>query len=145
MNYRLSATDRLLLIANHHQSSVQLVLHTQDTGLLRRLPSNQTPSLVTRVINNLRHYLLRVSSYPHPLTAAQNEKKRLVLQAINELNPLLRQERHIAANSYSKQEQLRQKVMHIITQCADNNRLLANNPLVSEGALGQFFIILLIP
>ena len=136
MEYLLPGEDRLCLIANHDQKTVQLILFTHHPELLKSLPGERPSSLVADMISRIHHYRIKSESYKKPLTAAQEEKLSLANKCINSLIPLLKQERNLDSQDHAGHEELRREIIFIIEQCRDGNRMLANDPLVSEGSLG---------
>lgn len=137
MDYRLPGGDRLQLIANHDKKTVQLILYTHNPELLKQLPGARSSSLVADTINRIHAYRVRSQSYKKPLTVAQQQKLDLANQCINELIPLLQQERSLSNDAYEEQEQLKNQVLDILSHCQEQNRLVALNPIVSEGSFGQ--------
>lgn len=136
MEYRLPKDDKLCLIANHNKKTVQLMLFTHDEAILKRLPGQRPASLVADTLNTLQGYCLRCASYAQPLTPAQEEKLEITRHCMNALNALLGTERNIKAQNAPQQEYLRRQVISILELCQDKNRLIANNPVISEGSLG---------
>ncbi len=136
MEYLLPWGDRLRLIAKHDQKTVQLMLFTHDPELLKSLPGGRPSSLVADMISRLHRYRIKSASYKKPLTAAQEEKLLLANEGINSLIPLLKKERNLDSQDHAGYEELRREVIFAIEQCRDGNRMLANDPLVSEGSLG---------
>ncbi|WP_045097422.1 hypothetical protein [Legionella fallonii] len=136
MEYLLPGEDRLRLIANHNQKTVQLMLFTHNPELLKSLPGGRPSSLVADTISRIHRYRIKSESYKKPLTHAQQEKLRLANECISSLMPLLKQERHLDSQDHAGHEELRREVIFIIEHCRDGNRMLANDPLVSEGSLG---------
>lgn len=137
MDYDLPGGDKLRLIANHNKSFVQLFLLTHDPEKLRNLPGKRPSSLVANTIASLNRYLIRSDSYAKPRSDAQEAKYEATRDAIQSLTLLLEEEREALAHNWSKQERLRTKVIHILEKCRDKNRLIANNPVLSEGVLGN--------
>lgn len=112
------------------------MLFTQDANLIKALPGERSSSLVADTINRLERYGLRVKSYSHPLSAAQSAKKTLANDTIRSLKALLLTERELASSDHEGHEALRRQVIAIIGDCRNANRLIATNPIVSEGSLG---------
>lgn len=136
MEYLLSGGDRLRLIANHNQKTVQLMLFTHNSDLLKLLPGDRPSSLVANIINKIHRYRIRAASYMQPLSLEQQKKVQICNEAIDALTQLLKQERKLNIKHYAGHEQLRKQVISIIEKSSDSNRLIANNPIVSEGTLG---------
>ncbi|MCL9684419.1 hypothetical protein [Legionella maioricensis] len=136
MEYLLPGGDRIRLIANHNQKTVQLMLFTHDPQLLKLLPGERPSSLVADTIDKIQRYRIRSESYKKPLSPAQQEKLQLANECINSLTLLLKKERRLKSHDHIGHEALRRKVISIIELCRDGNRMLANSPIVSEGALG---------
>ncbi|BCA95900.1 hypothetical protein TUM19329_22610 [Legionella antarctica] len=136
MEYLLPEGDRIRLIANHHQKTVQLMLFTHNPQLLKLLPGERPSSLVADIINRIHRYQIRSQSYKKPLSSAQQEKLQLARECINSLTLLLREERRLKSLDYIGHEELRRKVLSLIELCRDGNRMLANNPIISEGTFG---------
>ncbi|MBL7525671.1 hypothetical protein I5282_03660 [Legionella sp. 30cs62] len=136
MEYLLQDGDRLRLIANHHKKTVQLMLFTHNSDLLKLLPGDRPSSLVADIISKIHRYRIRSESYKQPLSPEQLTKLQLANECINSLSSLLREERHIKPHDFAGQEQLRRKVLAIVKTCTDGNRRITNNPVVSEGSLG---------
>ncbi|WP_199741705.1 hypothetical protein [Legionella sp. km535] len=137
MEYLLQGGDRLRLIANHNKKTVQLMLFTHNSDLIKLLPGNRPSSLVADIISSVHRYRVRSESYKQPLSPEQQRKMELAKACINSLNALLKEERHIKSDDFAGQERLRRNVLAIIETCRDGNRRLANNPVLSEGALGN--------
>lgn len=137
MEYLLPNGDRLQLIADHNKKTVQLLLLTHHPDLIQQMPGERTSSLVAGTISRVRRYLHRVESYVKPLSEAQESKLRLANECIESLSSLLQTERNLDSQDYTGQEKLRRSVIAIIEECRDENRILANNPVVSEGYLGS--------
>lgn len=137
MEYLLPQGDRIRLIANHNKKNVQIMLFTHDPELLKHLPGNRSSSLVADVISKINRYLIRSERYSKPHTAMQKQKAAIAAQCIQELKPLLKAERRLQPEDFQKQEELRQAIIRSIDTARDENRLLANNPIISEGYLGN--------
>lgn len=137
MEYLLPHGDKLHLIANHDKKTVQLLLFTHDAELIKLLPGPSPSSLVAAVLSTLNLYRLKASSYKPPLTLAQQQKLQVANTGIAKLSCLLTKERSLAEQDYQQQEALRQSVITIIVECQNNNRLIADNPTISEGHLGS--------
>lgn len=137
MEYLLPDGDRLRLIANHNKKSVQLMLFTHDTELLKFLPGEHDSSLVANIINQVNRYRIRSDSYKKPLSPEQQSKLAISMRCINSLRKLLKKERRLEIQDYHGKEALRREIITIIEQCRDDNRMIANNPIVSEGTLGS--------
>ncbi|MDR3443062.1 MAG: hypothetical protein P4L65_08600 [Legionella sp.] len=137
MEYLLPGGDRLRLIANHDKKTVQLLLFTHQAELITLLPGERPSSLVAQCISMIHRYRIRSESYQRPLTPDQEQKFQIANQCIHSLKELLHEERQLNSHEHERQEQLRKKVLVLIEQHRDKNRLLANNPLVSEGTLGN--------
>ncbi|WP_019217340.1 hypothetical protein [Legionella tunisiensis] len=135
MDYRLPGGDCLRMIANHNKGTVQLFLLTADPEKLQQLPGERTASLVANAISHVNRYRIRVNSYEKPLTDVQTAKYELASQCILNLQQLLPHERDVAPDNWTAQEALRGKVIAILDECCSKNRLLANNPIISEGEL----------
>ncbi len=136
MEYLLPGGDRIRLIANHNQKTVQLMLFTHDPQLLKLLPGERPSSLVADTINKIHRYRIRSESYKKPLSQAQQEKLQLAKECINSLTLLLKKERRLKSHDHIGHEALRREVISIIELCRDGNRMLANSPIVSEGTFG---------
>lgn len=136
MEYLLPEGDKLRLIANHDKKTVQIMLFTHHSDLISLLPGERPSSLVAGVINTIQSYLLRGHRYSKPLASAQQKKLNHAIKSINQLTRLLAKERELAPSDYKGQEELRRQVILIIEKCRDKNRMLANDPTVSEGTLG---------
>lgn len=137
MEYLLQGGDRLRLIANHNKKTVQLLLFTHNPEILKLLPGDRLSSLVADTAAKIHRYRIRSESYKQPLSPEQQTKFRLANECIDSLNKLLKHERHIKPQDHREQEQLRIKVLSIIDKCRDENRMVANSPVVSEGTLGS--------
>lgn len=137
MEYLLPQGDRLRLIANHNQKTVQLLLFTHNPEILQRLPGQRVSSLVADVINRIHRYQLRSNSYTQPLTTAQEKKRYIAKSCISSLQHLLKKERALKPFDYLGQEKLRRKIIGLVEKARDQNRLLAIEPTVSEGTLGH--------
>lgn len=137
MDYLLPGGDRLRMLANHNKNSVQLLLLTQNPEKLRHLPGERTSSLVANTINRVNRYRIRSESYVKPRTEAQINKYQLASTCIEQLELLLEEERTLTKDNWSGQEALRNNLLSILEKCRDNNRLVANNPVISEGELGR--------
>lgn len=137
MEYLLPEEDKLCLIANHDKKSAQLLLFTHNPELLKRLPGARYSSLVADTISQIRRYQLKASSYSYPLNPAQEAKLGFANHCIDSLTLLLKKERRIQNDDFVAQEQLRKDVLAVLDHCGNNNRLLADNPIVSEGSLGN--------
>jgi hypothetical protein len=137
MEYRLPGGDRLHLIASHNRANVQILLLTHDATKLHNLPGERPSSLVAKMISHVNRYLIRSDSYEQPRTKSQQAKYRIAKTCIQSLCNLLKDERELLSSDWSGQEKLRAKVIACLEQCRDENRVLANNPVVSEGALGN--------
>lgn len=138
MEYLLPGGDRLRLIANHNKKTVQLMLFTHNPEILKQLPGDRPSSLVANAMSKLNQYRIRSNSYSKPLTLQQKEKIKLAQECLNSLELLLSKERQLDCQDHRGHEKLRRKVISIIEHCRDGNRLLANNPVVSEGSLGYY-------
>lgn len=138
MEYLLPNNDRIRLIANHDQKTVQLMLFTHQAELIKLLPGKRHSSLIADLINKVQNYCIRSESYTPPLSLPQEQKLQIANDCIHTLQPLLKEERRLSCNDYEQQETLRRKAISIIKQYRDKNRMLANNPLISEGSLGDF-------
>ncbi|USQ13176.1 hypothetical protein J2N86_10815 [Legionella lytica] len=137
MEYLLPNNDRIRLIANHDQKTVQLMLFTYQAELIKLLPGKRHSSLIADLINKVQSYCIRSESYTRPLSLPQEQKLQITTECINALKPLLKEERRLSSDNYEQQETLRRKAISIIKQHHDKNRMLANNPLISEGSLGD--------
>lgn len=137
MEYLLPHGDKLRLIANHNEKTVQMMLFTHSPELIKLLPGERRSSLVADMINRIRRYQLRSESYQKPLTPAQEKKRELATECIKSLSTLLTLERALDCQDYKGHEELRRSVIALIEECRDGNRLIANNPVVSEGFLGS--------
>ncbi|MDR3501516.1 MAG: hypothetical protein P4L79_02940 [Legionella sp.] len=137
MEYLLPNNDRIRLIASHDQKTVQLMLFTHQAELIKLLPGKRHSSLIADLINQVRSYCIRSESYPHPLSLPQEQKLQIANECIDALKPLLKEERRLSCDEYEQQETLRRKAISIIKQHRDKNRMLANDPLISEGSLGD--------
>ncbi|MFJ1268113.1 hypothetical protein ACD661_06060 [Legionella lytica] len=138
MEYLLPNNDQIRLIANHDQKTVQLMLFTHEAELIKLLPGKRPSSLIADLINKVQGYSIRSRSYTPPLSLPQEQKLQIANDCIDTLQPLLKEERRIRSDDYEQQERLRRKAISIIKQHRDKNRMLANNPLISEGSLGDF-------
>jgi hypothetical protein len=136
MDYELPGGDLLRIVANHNKSLAQLFLITHDPENLRHLPGPRASSLVANTISRLNRYLIRSNSYSKPRSKEQEAKYQITQKAIKSLYLLLNEESDIAVTEWDRQESLRTKVINILERCGDKNRLIANNPVVSEGELG---------
>lgn len=136
MEYLLPGGDRLRLIANHNKKTVQLMLFTYNPEFLKTLPGERTSSLVANVINRFNRYKLHAESYKKPISPEQQEKISLVYGGMQDLGRLLKKERRLKPYDHMGHEELRRQVIAIIERCQDKNRMIANNPVVSEGSLG---------
>lgn len=136
MEYLLPNDDTLRLIANHDQKTVQIMLFTHDANLIRQLPGPRASSLVANTISRIEHYKFRSYRYNNKRSQSQIQKATEATHAIKALKNLLIEERRLLPNDHLGQENLREKVIKIIEKCRDKNRLLANNPVVSEGNFG---------
>lgn len=137
MDYQLPGGDTLRLIANHNKTVVQIFLLTHDPDKLRNMPGKRPASLVANTIASLNAYLIRSDSYNHARSEEQQAKYDATRKAIKSLSDLLSDERDLKSTDWADQERLRSKVIAIIEKCRDKNRLIANNPVISEGALGD--------
>lgn len=137
MEYLLPEGDRIRLIANHNKKTVQLMLFTHNPELLKSLPGNRPSSLVADTISRINRYRIQAESYKQPLNIHQQEKLKLANECINSLTLLLKKERKLKNHDYIGHEQLRREILSIIDLCRDGNRMLANNPVVSEGTFGS--------
>lgn len=137
MEYLLPKGDRLRLIANHDQKTVQLMLFTYQTDLITLLPGGRPSSLIADMISKVHRYRIRSTSYKRPLTVEQEQKLQIANECINKLKYLLKNERCLKKLDHKGHAALRRKAIAIIEHGSDKNRLLANNPLISEGALGD--------
>ncbi|CAM4487558.1 MAG: hypothetical protein LEGION0403_FIIPPAGN_00384 [Legionella sp.] len=137
MEYLLPKNDQIRLIANHDQKTVQLMLFTHQAELINLLPGKRHSSLIADLINKVHSYCIRSKSYTHPLSLPQEQKLQIANDCIHALKPLLKEERCLNGDDYEQQESLRRKAISIIRLHRDNNRMLANNPLISEGSLGD--------
>ncbi len=137
MDYQLPGGDLLRLIANHGTNNMQIFLLTHDQAKLDLLPSARPCSLVANAMNLIQAYRIRSDHYSQPRSIAQMAKYQCATDGIKKLRQLLEQERKLSCTDYSGQEKLRRDVISIIEYCRDKNRLLANNPVISEGELGN--------
>ena len=137
MEYLLPGGDRIRLIANHDKKTVQLMLFSHDPEVLKSLPGQRASSLVADMITRVNRYRIRSASYKKPLSIAQEKKYNLATQCINSLTTLLKKERRLHSHDHIGHEALRREIISIIEDCRDGNRMLANSPIVSEGALGS--------
>lgn len=137
MEYLLPGGDRLLLVANHNQKTVQFMLFTHDPELLKSLPGERPSSLVADMVNRINRYRIRSESYKKTLTVFQEKKLQLANECISSLTSLLKKERQLDSQDHPGHEELRRKVISIIECCRDGNRMLANHPTVSEGSFGH--------
>ena len=137
MEYLLPGGDRIRLIANHNKKTVQLMLFTHDPELLKSLPGARPSSLVADMISRVQSYILRSESYKQPLSLPQQEKLQLAYECISSLSPLLKKERRLDIHDSIGHEKLRREVLSIMELCRDGNRMLADNPIVSEGFFGS--------
>ncbi|KTD39295.1 coiled-coil protein [Legionella nautarum] len=135
--YLLPDGDYLLMIANHNNDATQLLYITHDAEKLRALPGKRCASIVANAISQLNRYRIRSDNYSKPRTETQLAKYELTLSAIGRLEGLLEQERELAIEDWDAQERLRREVLSILCECEDGNRLLSNNPVISEGELGK--------
>ncbi len=138
MDYRLPQGDSLRIIANHNKNTVQLLLFTYDSEKIKALPGERSSSLVADSIQQLNRYILRSNSYPKPRSPEQFKKHRLAQTCIQQLEPLLKDERKLSSTNWDGQENLRKKLITILEACRDANFLIATrNPVVSEGTLNE--------
>lgn len=137
MDYRLPDGDCLRMVANHNKGTVQLFLLTTTPEKLQQLPGERTASLVANAISHVHRYRIRANSYEKPLTDIQTAKYELASQCIANLQQLLPRERDITPDNWSAQEALRGDIIAILDECCAKNRLLANNPIISEGELNR--------
>lgn len=137
MQYDLPGGDQLLLFANHSKHHVQIILLTQDPEKLSALPGPRPASLVANTIAQINRYLILSRHYDQPLQPHQIDKYNLVKECVNKLKTLLPLERQFSAIDWEKQETLRADVIRILDRCRDENAILANHPLVSEGEMGD--------
>ncbi|WP_419418843.1 hypothetical protein ACNVED_09800 [Legionella sp. D16C41] len=137
IDYRLPGGDYLRIIANHNKSIPQILLFTHDPEKLKNLPGKRPASLTADCIRHVNDYLIRSDCYPKPRQQHQEKKYFLAKQCLYALSTLLEEERQLLSHDWAGQEKLRTKIISLIEQCRDQNRLLANNPLVSEGYLGN--------
>lgn len=137
MDYLLPGGDRLRLFANHNKHTLQLLLLTHSPEKINQLPGKRPSSLVADTIEQLNRYCIRSASYARPRTVAQLNKYKLADDCIKKLQILLDQERKLTADDWAGQERLRRRLINLLEKCRDNNRLLAINPVISEGKLGQ--------
>ncbi len=138
MEYLLPDGDKLRLIANHNKKTVQLMLFTQAPELLKQLPGERPASLVADAISRIHQYRIRSNSYAKPLTPDQEKKLQITNECIDSLSSFLKRERDLEPHDHHGHEELRRDVIFSIERCRDANRLIANNPVVSEGSLGWF-------
>jgi len=137
MDYQLPGGDTLRLIANHNKSVVQIFLLTHDPEKLRNMPGKRPASLVANTIASLNRYLIRSDSYNEARSEEQQAKYDATRKAAQALSAVLGEERNLSSTDWADQERLRSKVIAIVEKCRDKNRLIANNPVISEGALGD--------
>lgn len=137
MDYRLPGGDFLRLLANHDQKTVQILLLTSQPEKLKNLPGKRPSSLIAQTISTINRYCILSESYSKPKTTAQQRKFEIAQESIHQLSTLLRHERSLLASDWEGQETLRRDVISIIETCRDKNRLIAINPTLSEGALGN--------
>jgi len=137
MDYKLPKGDIIRLLANHNQKTVQILLITSDPQKLQFMPGIRTSSLIADLIARMHTYRLRSNSYLYHRSNFQLIKYQYASETILALQTLLEEERNIPCTDYYGQEGLRRKAISIIERCRDKNRLLANNPVISEGALGD--------
>jgi hypothetical protein len=137
MEYLLPNEDRLRLIANHNKKTVQLLLFTHDAELIKLLPGDRPSSLVADMISRIHRYRTRSASYQQPLSPDQKQKLTLANECIHSLNGLLKKERKLNPDDFRGHEELRKAVLTLLDNCRDGNRMIANNPVVSEGTLGS--------
>lgn len=136
MEYTLPGGDRLRLIANHSKHHVQILLLSSDPAKLQNMPGARPASLVADTIARINRYLLRSDSYQQPRTKAQEDKYSKAQNCIAKLTDLLAVERSIKPQNWIDQESLRANVIALIDKCWNQNILLANQLLVSEGQFG---------
>lgn len=137
MDYNLPGGDRLRLLANHNKSMMQIILLTNNAKNLHRMPGKRPSSLIADSIAGLNRYLTRSDAYKQPRSEEQQAKYDITLKARQEITRLLSRERALSHTDWMAQEALRTDVLAIIETCRDNNRLIANNPVISEGVLGD--------
>ncbi|STX29340.1 coiled-coil protein [Legionella beliardensis] len=137
MDYCLPGGDYLRIIANHNKSASQILLFTSDPEKLKQLPGKRVSSLVAECIRQINGYLIRSDSYTNPRYKHQEKKYYYARLCLQGLSDLLEEERKLASHDWTGQEKLRTKVISLIEQCRDKNRLLANSSVVSEGYLGN--------
>lgn len=134
-DYLLPGGDRLRLLANHNMFNVQILLLSNDSEKIKRLPGHRHSSLVANLIAHVNRYLLRSNSY-FARTKEQRHKYQIAQRCIESLTDLLAWERQIREDDWVAQEQLRIEVIRLIEENRSKNSLLANHPLISEGELG---------
>ncbi|STX51875.1 membrane protein [Legionella busanensis] len=137
MDYRLPNGDYLRIIANHNKSIPQILLFTHDPEKLKQLPGGRPASLIAECMRQLNSYLSRSNSYAKPRHLHQEKKYQFAKQCLLSLTELLKEERNLSNHDWSGQEKLRTQVISLIEHCRNQNRLLANTPIVSEGYLGS--------
>jgi hypothetical protein len=136
LEYFLPHGDKLRLIGNPDKKTARLLLLTHNPELIKCLPGPRPSSLVADVINKIHHYRIRSSSYKQPLSSPQKEKLELANQVISSLTSLLKLERALSISDYEEQEQLRLQVLTLIDTARNSNRLIADDPVTSQGQLG---------
>ncbi|CDZ78674.1 hypothetical protein BN59_02986 [Legionella massiliensis] len=136
-DYLLPGGDRLRLIANHDKNTVQILLLSHAPEKLKQLPGTRCASIVANAISLLNRYRIRSDFYAQPRSIEQLAKYQLTTTCIKRLQSLLAKERALNPHDWEGQEKLRQDLINILEDCRDGNRLIANNPVVSEGDLGS--------
>lgn len=136
MEYLLPGGDRLRLIANHDKKTVQLMVFTYQAELIQLLPGERLSSLVANTMTKVHRYRIRSESYSKPLTPSQEQKLLIANECYKNLNQLLKIERQLSPQDHEGHEALRKQVIEVINRSADQNRILATSPLISEGSLG---------
>lgn len=137
MDYELPGGDHLRLLANHHKKQVQILLISHNPDKLRYMPGVRSHSIIAEVINIIHSYRLRSKYYQQPLDKTQELKLAYANQCIKALESLLPEERAIACKDFEAQELLRQKIITVLYRYQKENHILANQPTVSEGYLGE--------
>ena len=112
------------------------MLFTHDPELIKALPGERTSSLVADMMSRLNSYCIQSASYSQPLTSVQERKRKIVNQCIASLKNLLVKERQLDSQNHYGHEMLRKEVRSLLEKCDHSNKLLANNPVVSERSLG---------
>lgn len=137
LDYKLPNGDYLRLFTSHNKTAPQIVLITNDAQRIKRMPGKRQASLVANMISEINRYVIHSEHYPKPRNAFQIKKHDIAKDCIADLQNLLTKERSLSNIDWTKQEELRREIIEIIDKANQDNRTLANHPLVSEGKLGE--------